>query len=96
MADTVTCSECRGVDFHTADCMGTGVLLRSTTWADGFGRWHAAVPFTGSRARDAAAARRLIMAELVERAPRNAPAPVFRITRERVTNHGTVVYGEQS
>jgi len=64
-------------------------------WADGFGSWHASVPLTASPARDAHAARALIKAELQARAPRNSIPPRFRITRELVTGHGTVIYGER-
>ena len=64
-----------------------------TTWADGFGVWHASVPLSGSRHRDAMAARRAILAEITDRGP-DGYVPVIRVTRERVTNHGTVVYRE--
>jgi hypothetical protein len=63
-------------------------------WADGFGRWHASVPLMGSASKEAVAARRAILAELRLRAPRDAKL-VLRVTRERVTGHGTVIYGEQ-
>ena len=69
--------------------------INPRVWADGFGRWHASVNLTESRSREARAARALIMAELIERAPSNAPRPVFHVTRERVTAHGTVIYGER-
>lgn len=64
-----------------------------TTWADGFGIWHASVPLSGSRHKDALTARRAIIAELEQR---EAPYRAVRlqVTRERVTNHGTVVYQE--
>jgi len=70
-------------------------------WEDGLGRWHASVPLSplpriepGSTRKEAAHARRLIMAELSERT-RFGARPVFSIRRERVTNHGTVIYGER-
>lgn len=68
--------------------------MATNVWADAFGNWHASVPLSGSRAKDAATARRLIMAELVAR---SAPGstPVFSITLERITNHGTAIYGEK-
>jgi hypothetical protein len=68
--------------------------LNPVTWADGFGRWHASVPLTDSPLRDALAARRAILAELQARAPIGANI-VIHVTRERVTNHGTVIYGEK-
>ena len=63
-----------------------------TTWADGYGQWHASVPIT-TPARQAAAARRAIRAELAARG--TDPAYPLRVTRERVTNHGTVIYRER-
>lgn len=65
-----------------------------TVWADGFGRWHASVPITGNPRSEAAHARRLIMAALVERS-NGVDRPVFSVTREHVTNHGTVHYVER-
>jgi len=67
--------------------------INPKVWADGFGRWHASVPITGSRQRDAMAARKLITAAIDERGERH-PDWRVRVTREHVTNHGTVVYGE--
>lgn len=63
------------------------------TWADGVGRWHASVPIS-TPARQAAEARRLIGAELDARGDRGPGWPL-RVTREHVTNHGTVIYGEK-
>lgn len=63
-------------------------------WADGFGVWHASVPITGSRQRDALAARRLIVEALSERYAPNYDPRTTHVTRERVTNHGTVIYQE--
>jgi hypothetical protein len=62
-----------------------------TVWADGFGKWHASVPITTPRAQ-AALARKLIRAEMDARDV--SPQYVLRVTRERITNHGTVIYGE--
>lgn len=69
-----------------------------TTWADGYGIWHASVPITGSRHADAMAARKAIMAEILARSPRGTESCDVRlsVTREHVTNHGTVVYKERS
>jgi hypothetical protein len=62
------------------------------TWADGFGVWHASVPLSGSASRDAMRARRQIRAELDARGVSEHYR--LRVTRERVTNHGTAVYRE--
>lgn len=64
------------------------------TWADGFGRWHASVPLTNSRQRDAMAARKAIDAELEERLAPHYDPRALHVTRERVTEHGTAIYGE--
>ena len=64
-----------------------------TTWVDGYGLWHASVPIT-TPGRQAAAARRAIRAELDARGDRHPDYPL-RVTRERVTNHGTVIYRER-
>lgn len=66
--------------------------INPTTWADGFGRWHASVPIT-TPTQQALAARRAIKAELDARGDRHPDFPL-RVTREHVTNHGTVIYGE--
>jgi len=68
---------------------------RIQTWADGFGRWHASVPLSGSRAKDAAVARRAIQAELTERYAPNYDRGTLHITRWNVTAHGTAHYGER-
>lgn len=65
-------------------------------WADGFGVWHASVPLTGSPHADALHARRLIIAELVQREGPNFDPSRVHVTREAVTNHGTVKYKEVS
>jgi hypothetical protein len=52
--------------------------IAPSTWADGFGIWHAAVPVTGNARADVATARRLIKDELVARSAPDA-TPVFRI-----------------
>lgn len=62
-------------------------------WADGYGKWHASVPISTPN-KQAHAARALIHAELEERLAPNYDRSTLRITREHVTNHGTVVYGE--
>lgn len=64
-----------------------------TTWADGYGRWHASVPLTYSPKDDARKARRLILAELRERSAAVDPRAV-RVEVERVTGHGTIIYRE--
>lgn len=57
--------------------MGNGVTVDVHTWADSYGVWHALVPLTGYRARDAHAARTAIIAELTEReGPRFDPSTV--------------------
>jgi hypothetical protein len=53
---------------------------RIITWADAFGIWHASVPTSPSERRDA---RRAIMAELLERAPRDTRASDISLTVER-------------
>ncbi len=63
-----------------------------TTWADGFGRWHASVPLTGFPTADANAARKAIRAEIDARGVSSAYR--LRVTRECVTSHGTAKYGE--
>lgn len=67
---------------------------RVTTWADGFGVWHASVPLVGNRWREARQARQAILAELTEREARTFDPQAIHVTRERVTNHGTVHYVE--
>ena len=69
--------------------------MKVTTWADGFGRWHASVPLSGSRHRDAMTARKAIVAELEERHAPNFDPTTVHVTRERVTNHGTIIYQER-
>jgi len=66
--------------------------LSRNVWADGFGVWHAAVPISGSAGKDAAAARKLIRTELDARGV-SASYPLH-VTREQITNHGTVKYRE--
>lgn len=63
-----------------------------TTWADGLGIWHASVPLSGSRHKDAMTAREAIRVELTDRGV--SPAYILKVTRERVTNHGTAHYRE--
>lgn len=72
-------------------------MANVTTWADGFGIWHASVPLSGSPQRDAMAARKAILAELrmrYEAWNRPLDASAVHVTRERVTNHGTAIYRE--
>jgi hypothetical protein len=66
--------------------------VNPSTWADGFGIWHASVPATDNRRSDAALARSLIMAELEAR---SAPGvrPVFRI-KLKYKADDTLVYCE--
>lgn len=61
-------------------------------WADGFGIWHASVPKTEART-EAREARKLIMAELRARGDVGKGFRL-RVTHERFTGHGTVVYRE--
>ena len=63
-----------------------------TTWADWLGIWHASVPLSGSRHRDAMTARKAIRDELTARGV--SPEYALKVTRERVTNHGTAHYRE--
>lgn len=65
-----------------------------TTWADGYGLWHASVPLSGSRTRDAHVARRLIRTELEERYAPSYDRHTLHVRREHVTNHGTAIYRE--
>jgi hypothetical protein len=65
------------------------------TWADGFGRWHASVPLTDRPHADALRARKLIIDALTEREGPGFDPRRVHVTRERVTNHGTVVYQEK-
>ena len=69
--------------------------LTTTTWADGFGVWHASVPISGSPQRDVMLARKAILAELEQRVRYLDPSRVH-VTREHVTNHGTAHYVEKS
>lgn len=72
-------------------------MAKVTTWADGFGMWHASVPISGSRHKDAMTARAAIVAEVKFRYDawnRTLDPSAVRVTRERVTNHGTVIYKE--
>lgn len=71
-----------------------------TTWADGFGIWHARV--IGSPKLSTCVARRLarraISEELTARAPRNAHAPRFglaSVTTLHSDTHATYVYSEK-
>jgi hypothetical protein len=70
------------------------VSIANTTWADAYGVWHACVPDTGNPRKNAAAARKLIMASLVARS-NGVDLPVFSITLKRTTDHDTVIYGEK-
>lgn len=69
--------------------------INPTTWADGFGVWYASVPLTDKPRADAIKARKLIQEALTEReGPKFDPTAVH-VTKERVTNHGTVIYKEK-
>lgn len=64
-----------------------------TTWADGFGVWHAAVP-QHAYARPADAARRAIRRELAEReSPRYDPR-VTGVRLHEITGDGRMIYRE--
>ena len=67
-------------------------MNKVTTWADGFGIWHASVPLSGSRHKDALTARKAIRDELTARGVSLDYA--LKVTRERVTFHGTAHYRE--
>ena len=67
-------------------------MNKITTWADGFGIWHASVPLSGSRHKDAMTARKAIRDELDARDV--SPTYALRVTREHITNHGTAHYRE--
>ena len=66
--------------------------MNPSTWADGFGVWHASVPATDDRRSDAAAARKLIRAELEARSALGV-RPVFRI-KLKYKADDTLVYCE--
>ncbi len=76
-------------------------IHEGVTWADGFGRWHAAVPMFeqapigGMRVRNertmAQQARVLIGAELEVRGESTRR---LRVERTHITGHGTVHYRE--
>ncbi|AIG78447.1 Hypothetical protein AJAP_28040 [Amycolatopsis japonica] len=63
-------------------------------WADAFGVWHASVPLSGSRHRDAMRARKLIVDAIAERSGPSFDPSRVRVTRESITGHGTVKYRE--
>lgn len=71
---------------------GHGIGNNVITWADGYGTWHASVPLTDSPMLDAQSASKAIKEELVARGMDSTLTVL--VTRERVTNHGTAVYGE--
>lgn len=66
--------------------------VNPNVWTDSVGRWHASVPISASRNEDARAARKLIRDAQIEMGTANN-RPI-RITRIRITSHGTVIYGE--
>ena len=68
--------------------------LNPNVWADWLGVWHASVLISGSPRMDANAARKLIREQLEERYAPNYDPRTLHVTRERVTNHGTVIYRE--
>jgi len=64
-------------------------------WHDWLGVWYASVTLTGNLIKDARTAREAIHEELTSQAPARAwdtHKLVVNVRRERVTNHGTVVY----
>lgn len=65
-------------------------------WADAYGVWYASVPLSGSRGRDANEARRVIREGMRSAIGTLEPPAdhVIRVTRVRVTNHGTAIYRE--
>ncbi len=65
----------------------------TTTWADGLGRWHAAVPWTGCNQADAALARAAIQGELNARGEAG-DGWRLHVKRYAVTSDGTAEYGE--
>lgn len=68
-------------------------MNKVTTWADGYGVWHVSVPITDNRRKDAMTARRAIREELDARGV--SPHYHLAVIRERITNHGTVIYREK-
>lgn len=65
-----------------------------TTWADGYGVWHASVPLVGDERIEAETARVAIWAELSARDVDRKYARVLAVVREGTTSHGTVKYRE--
>lgn len=66
-----------------------------TVWHNWLGIWHASVPLTGSRHRDARLARQLISAALAEKYDlASDDVRSVHVTRAWITDHGTVVYRE--
>ena len=63
-----------------------------TAWTDWLGTWHASVPLSGSRHKDAMTARKAIREELAARGV--SPAYDLKVTLEHTTNHGTAHYRE--
>ena len=55
----------------------------ASTWADGYGNWHASVPVS-TPARQAREARKLIMGELMSRGCDPAYFTMLRVSRDRV------------
>jgi len=65
---------------------------QTVTWADGLGVWHASVPMSGSRRKDAREARRAIRSELSARGV--SLEYRLNVKRTHVTLHGTAQYVE--
>ncbi len=66
-----------------------------TTWADGFGVWHARVPRTTDGVGDFLAAREAIRTELQERAPRGVHVETGAVLRADLSDAATLVYAEE-
>ena len=67
-------------------------MRKVSTWADSLGIWHASVPLSGSRHKDAMTARKAIRDELDARDV--SPAYALKVTCKHITNHGTAIYRE--
>lgn len=89
-----SCDDVLYEEFIDGANVGETSPTEGTAWADGFGVWHASVPLSGSTQKDALAARRLILAALKEREGQGFSPKRVRVTREHVSNHGTVTYRE--
>lgn len=68
--------------------------LTVTTWADGYGNWHARIP-ANAYARPADAARRAITRELEARAPRTGVIGTVYVARVCTNTDGSTEYIER-